>query len=255
MKYLKIAFGLALVAGLMVVVASPAMAVPRWVHCVKVSTGQWEDSNCSKKGSTNVYETKAITETSEVTSSGTLRLEDSATGVALECIGRNNGWVVNLATGAGEDGVISITATACKRLTGTCEGEPLTEPRNLPWGTRLVEGERAAEGEKEKVGKEEVRDELISGPKTQEGKGEPGWAVRCTVGGIIKVTDRCEKSGTSQTVRNNRETGATEFVFSKEAATCSVDGGVTGHVEGTVVEKLRALTALWVLAPNLPTSK
>ncbi len=254
MKYLRIAFGLALVAGLMAVVASPAMAVPRWVHCVKVTTGQWEDSNCSKKGSTNVYETKAITETSEVTSSGTLRLEDSATGVALSCKGANRGWVVNPTTGAGEDDVIEIAATECKVVTGTCEN-PLTEARNLPWGTRLVEGKRAKEGEKEEVGAEAVRDELISGPKNQEGKGEPGWAVRCTVGGIIKVTDRCEKSGTTQTVLNNRVTGATEFVFSKEEATCSVDGGVTGKVEGTVVEKLRASTSLWVLAPNLPTSK
>jgi len=149
MKYLRIAFGLALVAGLMAVVASPAMAVPRWVHCVKVTTGQWEDSNCSKKGSTNVYETKAITETSEVTSSGELRLEDSGSGVALKCKGSNRGWVVNLATGAGEDGVIEIAATGCTVVTGTCEN-PLAEGRNLPWGTRLVEGERVAEGEKEK---------------------------------------------------------------------------------------------------------
>ena len=254
MKYLKIALGLAFAAGLMAVVASPAMAVPRWVHCVKVTTGQWEDSNCSKKGSTNVYETKAVTETSEVTSSGTFRLEDSATGVALSCKAKGRGWVVNLSTGAGEDGIFEATVTGCAVVTGTCEN-PLFEARNLPWGTRLVEGARAKEGEKEKVGAEEVRDELISGPKNQEGKGEPGWAVRCTVGGIIKVTDRCEKSGTTQTVLNNRVTGATEFVFSKEEATCSVDGGVTGKVEGTVTEKLRALTALWVLAPNLPNSK
>jgi len=173
--------------------------------------------------------------------------------VSLECKGANRGWVVNLATGAGEDGVIEIVATACTAK-GSCEN-PLAEGRNLPWGSRLVEGKRAAEGEKEEVGAEEVRDELISGPKNQEGKGEPGWSVRCTVGGIIKITDRCEKSGTTQNVRNNRVTGATEYVFSKEKATCSVDGGVTGSVEGTVIDKLRALTALWVLAPNLPTSK
>ena len=162
MKYLKIALGLAFAAGLMAVVASPAMAVPRWVHCVKVTTGQWEDSNCSKKGSTNVYETKAITATSEVTSSATLRLEDSATGVALECTGSGRGWVVNLSTGAGEDGVIEARATECRTISGTCEN-PLKEARNLPWGSRLVEGKRAAEGEKEEVRGEEVRDEVISG--------------------------------------------------------------------------------------------
>jgi hypothetical protein len=256
MTYLKMALGLALAAGLMAVVASPAMAVPRWVHCVKVTTGQWEDPNCSKKGSTNVYETQAITATSEVTSSGTLKLEDTATKVKLTCTGSNRGWVVNLTTGAGEDGIIEIAASGCKTQEGSAEcTEPLFEARNLPWGTRLVEGKRAKEGTKEEVGPEEVRDELISGPKKQEGEGEPGWAVRCTVGGIIKVTDRCEKSGTSQNARNNRETGATEFVFSKEPAKCSFAGGETGKAEGTVISKLRALTALWVLAPNLPNSR
>jgi len=256
MKYLKIAFGLALVAGLMAVVVSPAIAAPRWVHCVKVKTagtGQWNNANCSEIDKTNEYETKAILETSEVTSSGELTLTDTDTVVGevkVECQGSNRGWVVNLATGPGEDGITSISATNCKVAVGTCE-KPNASARNLPWGTRLVEV----------AGKEEVRDELISGPKKQEGEGQPGYAVECTVGGIIKVTDRCERSGTTQNVRNNRVTGATEFVFEAKAtenANCSEakeKAKETGTVLGTVTEKLRALTSLWVLAQNLPNSK
>jgi len=177
MKYLKIAFGLALVAGLMAVVASSAVAAPRWVHCVKVKTagtGQWNNANCSEIDKTNEYETKAITETSEVTSSGKLKLADTNTvagEVEVECEGSNRGWVVNLATGPGEDGIASISATACKTITGSCE-KPNASPRNLPWGSRLVEVEE--EREKEKVKTEEVRDELISGPK-KTGRRRAAW--------------------------------------------------------------------------------
>jgi hypothetical protein len=256
MKYLKIAFGLALVAGLMAVAAAPAMAAPRWVHCVKVKTagtGQWNNANCSEIDKTNEYETKAITETSEVTSSGKLTRTDTDTiegEVKIECEESNRGWVVNLGTGPGEGGIISISAINCKTLKGTCE-KPNGSARNLPWGIRLVEV----------AGKEEVRDELISGPRKEEGEGQPGYAVECTVGGIIKVIDRCERSGTTQNVLNNRVTGATAFVFEAKAgenANCSEakeKARETGTVLGTVTEKLRALTSLWVLAQNLPNSK
>ena len=98
MKYLKIALGPVLVAGLMsAVVASPAMAVPRWVHCVKVEKGKWLDNNCAKAGE-GTWETKELVGTSEVTSSGELEMEDSkATGgaVDLECAGTSKGWVAN----------------------------------------------------------------------------------------------------------------------------------------------------------------
>ena len=112
MKYLKMAFGLAVVAGLMAVVVSPAMAVPRWVHCVKSEKGKWSDGTCSKSGTG--WETKELVGTSEVTSSGELELEDTkATGgaVSVKCSGENKGWVANLAslTEPGEDGVATIT--------------------------------------------------------------------------------------------------------------------------------------------------
>ena len=72
MKYLKMAFGLVLVAGLMAVVASPAMAVPRWVHCV-VGKGWMAGLRENREG----WETKELVGTSEVTSSGELELEDT----------------------------------------------------------------------------------------------------------------------------------------------------------------------------------
>jgi hypothetical protein len=248
MKYLKMAFGLALLVGVMSVVASPAMAVPRWVHCVKSETGKYSTGLCNAAGSG--WETKELVGTSEVTSSGTLKLEDTgATGgaVEVECTGENTGWVANLTTGAGEDGTTSITNLKCVRVVdGECEKVVEVKPRNLPWGSRLVEKGT------------EVRDELISGPKKEEGNGEPGWAVTCeTILG--NVTDTCERSGGTQNVRANRTTGKTEFLFDaiseekKERATCSQGGKEAGRVGGTILEQLRSGNALWVLAPNLNT--
>jgi hypothetical protein len=248
MKYLKMAFGLALVAGLMSVVASPAMAVPRWVHCVKSETGKYSNGLCNAAGSG--WETKELVGTSEVTSSGELELEDTnATlgAVAVKCKGENIGWVANLATGAGEDGVTSITNLSCTRVVdGQCTKLVRVVPRNLPWGSRLVEKGT------------EVRDELISGPKKEEGNGEPGWAVTCETP-LGEVTDTCERSGSTQNVRANRTTGKTEFIFDKiteekkERAKCSVGGAETGRVTGTILGQLRSGNALWVLAPNLGT--
>ncbi len=246
MKYLKIVFGLALVAGLMSVVASPAMAVPRWVHCVKVEKGKWLDNNCTKAGE-GTWETKELVGTSEVTSSGELELEDrNATGGAVDvkCAGTNTGWVANLVNGtAGEDGVTSIhvALASCKlEKKGACEKVESVEAVNLPWGTRLVESGS------------EVRDELISGNST----GAPGWAVKCkTILG--PVTDTCTISGSTQNVRSNRATGKTEFIFDETThlilATCSQGGAKAGFVTGTIFQQLRSGNGLWILAPNLGT--
>ncbi len=246
MKYLKMVFGLALVAGLMSVVASPAMAVPRWVHCVKVEKGKWLDNNCTKAGE-GTWETKELVGTSEVTSSGELELEDSkATGGAVDvkCSGTNLGWVANLANGtAGEDGVssINVVVTACTFIKkGACEVLEEVKAVNLPWGTRLVEHGS------------EVRDELVSGSIS----GGPGWSVKCkTILG--SVTDVCTISGSTQNVRSNRATGKTEFIFDKiseeDPATCTQGGAKAGFVRGTIFQQLRSGNGLWILAPNLGT--
>ena len=245
MKYLKIAFGLALVAGLMSVVASPAMAVPRWVHCVKSETGKYSNGLCNAAGTG--WETKELVGTSEVTSSGSLELEDSkATGGAVDvkCPGTNLGWVANLANGtAGEDGVssINVVSASCTFVKkGACEKIEEVKAVNLPWGTRLVESGG------------EVRDELISGSSA----GPPGWAVKCKTL-LGSITDTCTRSGTTQDVRTNRATGKTEFEFETIThglpAECSQGGAGAGFVTGTIFQQLRSGNALWVLAPNLGT--
>jgi hypothetical protein len=252
MKYLKIAFGLALVAGLMAITASSAMATPRWVTCVKGS-GKFENNQCVKIGSGG-WETKELVGTSTVTSSGELELEDAnATGGAtgIKCKGTGTGWVANLTTGAGEDGVTKISATSCSFLSGkvgSCEESKgaTAKPRNLPWGTRLEE--RGSE----------VRDVLVSGPKNEEGNGEPGWSVECTVAGILKITDTCERSGNTVNTANVRSTGELEEKFDERTkeetmATCSVGGSNSGLVRGTLTNKLSSGAALWILAPNLGT--
>jgi hypothetical protein len=248
MKYLKIAFGLALVAGLMAVTASSAMAQARWVTCEKVKEGKWKNSLCTEAGA-GEWETKAETATSTVTSSGELELEDQVAGTAIKCKGSGTGWVANLSTGNGEDGVTTITATSCSFVkNGECTASDAVtaKARNLPWGTRLVETNG------------EVRDQIISGSRKEEGNGEPGWAVECTVDGIIKISDRCEHSGNTVGTLANRATGELEEKFdaitkAETMATCSVGGANSGLVNGTLTNKLSNGQALWILATILKT--
>ena len=245
MKYLKMVFGLAVVGGLMAVVASPAVAVPRWVHCVKSEKGKWSDGTCSKSGTG--WETKELVGTSEITGSGELELEDtkaSGGAVSSKCSANNTGWVANLAsaTEPGEDGISTITNIKCVFVKeGLCRKIINVEPRNLPWGTRLVEKGT------------EVRDEIISGSAS----GAPGWKMTCEnfLGGTTE--DTCELSGNSVNVIANRSTGKLEIKFDKITAekkgTCTVGGASAGNITGTLLALLRSGNALWVLAPNLGT--
>ncbi len=242
MKYLKMAFGLALVAGLMAVVASPAMATPVWLHCEKVTSGKWTNSTCTKAGS-GEWETKELTETVEVTSSSSaLTLEDKAEKTAIECSGLDTGTV-----GAkGSDSVVTINNIKCKFVSGkvgSCtESDGVkANPANLPWTTQLEERTNSE-------GKKENRDlitSLVSGKN-------PGWDVECTVGGIIKVTDEC--TGISSTnVRPNRTVGSVETEFEKiseekEPANCSVGGEKEGVVKGVITLSLRSRLAGSLLA-------
>jgi hypothetical protein len=72
MKYLKIVFGLVVVAGVMAVTVGPALAVvrPEFAWCEETKgKGQWEDKACTKGKANGGWETKEITNTREVTSS------------------------------------------------------------------------------------------------------------------------------------------------------------------------------------------
>jgi hypothetical protein len=242
MKYLKIAFGLAMVAGLMAAMTSSAIAAPIWVHCEKVTSGKWTNSLCTTAGS-GEWETKAVTETSEVTSSTEpgskgLELEDKKAGTAITCVGVGTGTV-----GAnGSDSVKTIKAEKCKIVAGkagSCE-EPVTaRALNLGWSTKL----------EEKNG--ELRDavtSLISG-KT------PGYAVECEVDGILKITDECTGNITTNVVAN-RANGTVETTFDSvsegELGNCTVGGEKEGRVAGKVINKLRS-GAYWALAAAIKT--
>ena len=117
-------------------------AQPKWVACEKVTSGKWTDNNCTAAGS-GTFETKAVTETVEVTSSspGGLELEDSkATGgaTAIKCEGSDQGTVGN----EGSDSVTRITASKCTFVkAGSCESGKAVTARalNLPWATKLEE--------------------------------------------------------------------------------------------------------------------
>jgi hypothetical protein len=253
MKYLRMVFGLAVVAGLMAVAASPALALgPRWVTCLRVTVGHWKDANCESPGVGN-WDTREITETQETTSSGTLELEDTkATGgaVAVSCEGTNQGTV-----GAeGQDSITRITTTKCsfvKAKAGACnENKPVrAEAVNLPWSTHLEERKNTS------TGTIELRD-LIRSLTTKP----PGWKVTCTniLGG--ETTDECT-GGTSTAVESARHNLLTNFIFDKiseqEPANCGLGGTGTGRVTGTVSSSLRnkfgELQALWVLANVLGT--
>ncbi len=240
MKYMKIAFGLALVAGLMAVMASSAMAAPKWVTCVKATPGKWSSSTCTSAGTG--WETAEVSATSEVTSSTVgstgLELEDKKAGTAITCVGNGTGTV-----GAnGSDSVRTITASKCKIVAGkagSCE-EPVTARAiNLGWSTKLEE--RSGE-------LRDIITSLISG-KT------PGYAVECEVDGILKITDECT-GVISTNARANRAEGTVETEFDSvsegELGNCTIGGEKQGRVKGNVVNRLRS-GAYWILASLLKT--
>ncbi len=238
---------------------------PRWMHCVKVGSteGRYSSGFCDESG--KGWEAGVLEGTSEVTSSGELTLEDSkATGgaVRLTCSGTGVGWVAN-PTGKsepGQGGTTSLSNIKCEFSEGkhgSCEEAKGVRaiPRNLPWGSRL----------RERGG--EARDEIVSGPKKEEGNGEPGWAVECTTGGVLRIADICEHQGNTMNVTANRATGKIESIFDERTkaetmATCTVGGAEAGLVSGTILSQLKSGDALWVLrsgnaswvlAPNLGT--
>ncbi len=245
MKYLKMAFGLIVVAGLMAVAAAPAMAVPRWVTCEKVSSGgHFSSGSCTTAGTE--WATKELVGTSEVTSRGSLELEDQEAlggAVNLLCSGTGTGWVSNSANTSepGEGGAATITNVKCSFIKhGECEESAgvTAKPLNLPWGGRLKESGSEVRG---------------------EGPIGAGWDVECTVAKILKIQDKCESiihnTGNVLPNRTNStvEGVADEVTKEETMAKCSASGKESGLVRGTLISKLRSGNALWVLAPNLKT--
>jgi hypothetical protein len=248
MKYLKLAPWLAVVAGLMAFTAVPAMAAEAvWVGCKEnAGHGQWKNNQCSEVENKGNFETKEQTETSEVTSATTgsgLELSDSkATGgeTAVTCVGGGRGW-----SGANGLGGVTVARVAnCKFVkAGACEASKpvIATARNLPWATTLQD----ASGH--------VRLSLLPTVQGKEiGKGEPGYSVECTVGGVLKVTDTCEGKTTTavrnSTSRANNGEGTVEAEFEgkSETSTCSIGGAEAGRIAGITLFRLGGIPrVLW----------
>lgn len=260
MKYLKLAFGLVAVAGLMAISASSAMAAePIWVTCAKTAAPtHYTEADCLTAGSEGGWNTKgfAANETIEATSSGTLELEDEkATGgkTVIECPGTDQGWVGP--NGVAEDTRVTATAGACRFVKaehGACEeSKGVTAVAvNLPWTLKLEERENTS------TKKVELRGLLVS---LVSGK-NPGWKVECTVGGILKVSDECT-GRTSVAVGSARSQLLTNFTFDEvskqEPGSCTQGTSTSGVVRGIVSSSIRnskgELQALWALASILHT--
>jgi hypothetical protein len=230
MKYLKTVSGLVVVVAWMVVAASPALASQSaWEMCEEVPSGKWSNSTCTTSGS-GTWETKEVTNTLETTSREELELEDSkATGgaVAIRCAVSSRGTIGEEGTG----GFASIAATSCSFLkTGSCEASKPATARavNLPWATKLEEAKEEARN---------IMTSLVTGKN-------PGWAVECTVAGVLKITDTCEGPMSTQ-VGANRAEGTVEEEFNKaseeEPATCSIGGEKAGFVRGTLHTRVTIL--------------
>jgi hypothetical protein len=250
MKCLKLAFGLAVLATLLAVVASSAMALgPRWVTCVPKAGGTWEDSHCTKTSSSGSWETSELKTTVEVTSFQDITLENIAI-TTLECT-----WLDKGTVGAeGSDSITEIAFVKCRFApgkAGKCEESREVRGRffGLPWSTKLEERSNA---NKEK----EVRDVLTSSKPGSD----IGWDVECFFLGIFKVTDECGSASSSTNVRANRTEGSVEEEFEKESEKeplkC-LGEEKTGFIRGTTINRLRMPNreslAFWLLAESLKT--
>jgi hypothetical protein len=239
MKYLKIAFGLMLVAGLMAVTAGSASAF-LWVGCVEnAGKGHFEDNKCEKSQSGGNWETKEPAAGKEVTVATipgqSLTLEDTGAKTAIECKG--GGLAKLAASGKGEQ--TAASATSCKFVSGkhgSCEESKPVNARaaDLPWNTKI----------------EETAGEVRNAIETGSGGKPPAYEVECTVAGIFKVTDKCEgNTSTSLTKRSSAANGEGtvegEFEAKSAKGNCSVGGTGTGVNTGKILLRLSGIALIW----------
>jgi len=198
MKSIKIA-GLCLVSMcvMSLAVASTASAVPIWEGCLETSTTTKYTSNSCVTAGAGKWGWAEIANTDNVRGLGlTLRLKDTATGVAVVC----PDTAEPVETGTVGPGRFDRIETAevikpanCIRTEGLCPSLEKVEGINLPWQTSLIE----------ENGK--IFDVIEA---TEAGK-EPGWRVRCS-----GVTDECKSSGgrNEKTLMTNELTKGVQLV-------------------------------------------
>jgi hypothetical protein len=160
---------------------------------------------------------KPLTTKVAVASSGTLAFDDlAATGgaVDLECDNTDKGTVGPTP----HDEITEIKTTGCEfesGKNGACEaeGEVTTTALNLPWLSLLLS----------------VSGVTVDRLTSANGKGI-GWAVRCEVAGVLKVTDECTSGVASAPAVFDVEGGVELFPQEPETLSCSDGTKTSGMV-------------------------
>ena len=238
MRSIKVVLGLGFAVVMMMMAVSVGSASATWDLCTNVGAGNgsFKDPACQEKEAKGAWEWKEVATSNLVkllnVAGGKLKLEDMKAETQIECTGEGEGTV-----GSGNKDVInSITATGCTFIKrGACSETPAPTAAavHLPWSTEL-----------QLVGTA-TWDSIKS-----SGAGTPGWEVKCTVGGILKVVDTCE--GEAKTKMKNLANGTVEAAFEGEAsgkAKCSIGGAEQGLLNGAGVVEAVGGHGLQFLAP------
>ncbi len=233
MKYLKIAFGLALTASLMAVSAAPTLAAgPVWEQCREhAGTGtKWEDNKCSKSNFLGNWEWKEITATEKVTGQGTLRMIDTKVpivgSVEVICSSTGSGPLGPGKFGKTEEfkGISCVAGKNCEKV------EKIVSPIHLPWQSELYETEKT-----------------VRALGTGGGGGVPGWTVECRVLGISKG-DECTSEVQTSLMENVQASGSVKAIFDTKSgkSECKLGGPKSGELEGTILIHSEAGSAIRV---------
>ncbi len=174
---------------------------------------------------------KGLTGPVLIKGSGTLTYADLSAGMTIVCEGTSEGTV---GPGA-RDLISSIRQAQCKFATGlqgSCESEEKTAPTgealNLPYLTLLL-----------------TKGSLTLDRITADKGSGPGWAVKCGVGGILKVTDECTAGYTNTLVENTAGGVVTPF-NEVETYSCTLGNSTSGMISGRPLDKSPASGTLSV---------
>jgi hypothetical protein len=173
---------------------------------------------------------KALTESVVTKSSGVLKLTDAdALGgkLSVECKDTGEG---SAGTG-GSDEQTKLSLSSCTLVaSSSCETSPQMKPLHLPWHSELVSSEGLSSNN---------HDITVS-----SGKGNPGFAIECRVGGIQMVVDEC--TGKALRAAMTNVVAGASGSFDGEALTCTDGGAGAGILEGTQLVEATKGSALEV---------